>query len=135
MLAGTMLDLVGETGKGKGLQLAKEILESGRAWNKFKSICITQGDFKEPQYAKFKKEIRSTLIGTVVEIDNRRLAKIAKLAGAPKSAAAGIYFCAPIGTKVQQQQLLFTVYAENENELNYALEYIAATNNHIVKIE
>jgi len=135
MLAGTMLDLVGETGKGKGLEQAKQILESGRAWNKFQSICTTQGDFKQPQYASFKKEIRSMVSGTVVEIDNRRLAKIAKLAGAPKSPGAGIYFCAPLGTKVLPQQMLFTIYAENENELNYTLEFIAATTNHIVKIE
>jgi thymidine phosphorylase len=135
MLAGTMLDLVGETGKGKGLEQAKQILESGRAWNKFQRICTTQGDFKQPQYARFKKEIRSTVSGTVVEIDNRRLAKVAKLAGAPKSPGAGIYFCAPLGTKVLPQQLLFTIYAENENELNYAWEYIAATTYHVVKIE
>jgi thymidine phosphorylase len=135
MIAGAMLDMVSNSEKGKGAELAKQILESGRAWNKFKNICIAQGGFQEPEYAKFKKEIFSTIHGTVVEIDNRRLAKIAKLAGAPNSKAAGIYFCAPIGIKVEQQQLLYIVYAESENELKYALDYIATTANPIVKIE
>ena len=69
----------------------------------------------------------------ITEIDNRRLAKVAKLAGAPKSPSAGVYFSAPLGTKVVKGQTLFTVYAQAEGELKYALEYLALENN-IVKI-
>lgn len=38
--------------------------------------------------------------GTIVAIDNRRLALTAKLAGAPKAAAAGIAYHAPLGSVV-----------------------------------
>jgi thymidine phosphorylase len=56
------------------------------------------------------------------------LAKVAKLAGAPKTPSSGIYFSAPIGTKVTENQVLYTIYSEAEGELNYALEYINSSN-------
>lgn len=134
MLAGAMLELAKKCKKDEGIGMARQILESGRAFKKFKSICEAQGRYKEPKLAKYKKDIFSTETGTVKEIDNRRLAKVAKLAGAPKSAAAGIYFCTPIGSKIKKGELLYTIYAEDKIELNYALEYLNFPN-HIIKIE
>lgn len=134
LIAGTMLELSGKCTKGEGIDLAKKILESGKAYVKFHNICIAQGGFMEPQFAKYKMEIRSTQNGTVKEIDNRRLAKVAKLAGAPRSTSSGIYFSAPIGTRVVMQQLLYVIYSESEGELNYALDYIRSSSA-IIKIE
>lgn len=134
MIAGAMLELSEKSAKGDGYMLAKQILESGKAYQKFHSICMAQGGFMEPQFAKYKMDILSTKNGTVIEIDNRRLAKAAKLAGAPRSPSAGIYFCAPIGTKVQENQLLYTIYSEAEGELNYALAFINSSAD-IIKIE
>jgi thymidine phosphorylase len=127
LIAGAMLDLSEKSKKGEGAAMAKQILESGKAREKFYNICMAQGGFMEPQYAKYKMNVLSTEKGIVTEIDNRRLAKVAKLAGAPRSPSAGIYFCAPIGMKVVENQVLYTVYSEAEGELNYALEYIKST--------
>ena len=132
--AGAMLELRKKCKKDEGVKLATTILESGRAFEKFKSICVAQGGYNEPKYAKFKKDIFAMQSGVVKEIDNRKLAKVAKLAGAPKSPAAGILYHSPIGIKIKKGQLLFTVYAEDKNELNYALEYLRFPN-HIIKIE
>lgn len=134
MIAGAMLELSEKSAKGEGANLAKQILESGKAYQKFHRICMAQGGFMEPQFAKYKMDIVSTKNGTVTEIDNRRLAKVAKLAGAPRSAASGIYFCAPIGTKIKEKQLMYTIYSEAEGELNYALEFINSSAD-IIKIE
>lgn len=134
MIAGAMLELAEKSAKGEGANLAKQILESGKAYQKFHRICMAQGGFMEPQFAKYKMDIVSTKNGTVTEIDNRRLAKVAKLAGAPRSAASGIYFCAPIGTKIKEKQLMYTIYSEAEGELNYALEFINSSAD-IIKIE
>ena len=134
LIAGAMLELSEKSKKGEGVSMAKQILESGKAREKFHNICIAQGGFMEPKFAKYKMEILSTKNGTVKEIDNRRLAKIAKLAGAPRSPSAGIYFCAPLGTKVVMQQLLYVIYSEAEGELNYALEYIKSSSP-IIQIE
>lgn len=134
MIAGTMLELSERSAKGEGYELAKQILESGKAYQKFHSICLAQGGFMIPQFAKYKRDILATKSGTVKEIDNRCLAKVAKLAGAPKSPASGIYFCAPIGTKIQEKQLLYTIYSEAEGELNYAIEFINSSPD-IIQIE
>ena len=133
MIAGVLLELSGKVEKGKGSTEAKKILENGTAYAKFMAICIAQGGFTEPKFAAHKIEIKSEVAGIVTAIDNRKLAKIAKFAGAPNCPSAGIYFNAPIGTKVQKQQTLFTIYAESEGELQYTVDYLKSTN-HIVKI-
>jgi thymidine phosphorylase len=134
MIAGSLLEFAGSIRKGDGIMMAKQILESGRAYDKFINICKAQGGFREPELAKFKYEIRSDQSGKVIAIDNRKLAKVAKLAGAPNFPAAGIYFMAPVGTQVDIGQTLFTIYAGAEGELNYALDYLKSTN-HMIKIE
>ncbi len=133
MIAGVLLELSDTVEKGKGLLEATKILESGKAYEKFHQICLAQGGFKEPEFAKFKIEIRSEMAGEVISIDNRKLAKIAKLAGAPQSASAGIYFDSPIGTKIALDQILFTIYAESKGELQYALDYLKSVSP-IIKI-
>ena len=132
-IAGSLLELSGQIEKGKGFLEAKKILESTKAYDKFISICDAQGGFKEPVFAKFKTEIKSKITGTVISIDNRRLAKIAKLAGAPQSPSAGIYFVASLGTNVELGQTLYTIYSETEGELQYAVDYLESANS-IIKI-
>lgn len=124
MFAGALLELSGKIKKGKGLSEARHILESGKAYDKFEKICLAQGGFKEPTFAKYKTEIKSEIAGAVTTIDNRKLAKIAKLAGAPHYPSAGIYFNSPIATKVEKGQTLFTIYSESEGELQYAVDYL-----------
>lgn len=133
IIAGDLLELSGKVAKGDGEGMAKQILKSGKAWDKFYRICVMQGGFREPPVAMYKKEILSDSAGVITEINNRKLAKVAKLAGAPKSPSAGVYFSAPLGTKVVRGQTLLTVYAQAKGELEYVLEYLAS-GNHIVKI-
>lgn len=123
-IAGLMLETASVAEKGKGYAQAQEILESGTALAKFYSICHAQGGFKEPVTAPLRHDIPAQANGFITKIDNRKVAKIAKLAGAPTSPGAGILFKAPIGTKVQQGQPLLTIYAETQGELTYALEYL-----------
>ncbi|MEJ2004927.1 MAG: thymidine phosphorylase, partial [Cyclobacteriaceae bacterium] len=81
------------------------------------------GGFKEPVLASHKKDILCKRQGKVVAIDTRRLAKLAKLAGAPSDPAAGVLFQAFLGTEVQKGDILFTVFAQSPGELQYALNY------------
>lgn len=134
LIAGALLELSTKFPKGHGQRVAKEILESGRALTKFQRICIAQGGFIEPKPAKYQVEIKSEKRGTVMAIDNRRLAKIAKLAGAPYYPSAGIYFISPIGTQVEKGQTLFTIHSEAEGELNYTVDYLKSAD-HIIQIE
>lgn len=123
LIAGELLELSGKIVTGEGNDTARELLESGRAYQKFEAICRAQGRFEEPKTAKYQHEILSEMEGTVIAVDNRKLAKIAKLAGAPEDKAAGIDFLAPIGTEVKKGQVLYIIHSESQGELAYALEY------------
>ena len=59
-------------------------------------------------------------------IDNRRLARVAKLAGAPHDAAAGLELLVRPGDAVTRGQPLFTLHAGSTGELEYGLAYAAA---------
>lgn len=133
ILAGALLELAGKYQTGTGNQIARDILEAGKAWIKFHSICKSQGGFREPAYALYKHDVRADKAGAVIAIDNRKLARVAKLAGAPKSPAAGILYLAPLGRKINKGDVLFTVYSQATGELEYAIEYLK-TNDHIISI-
>jgi len=135
LLAGELLELSGKIEQGEGNNIAREILESGKAYDKFISICKAQGQFKEPLLAKYKYEVKAKAGGVIKTIDNRKLAKLAKLAGAPDNKASGIDFLSKIGTKVQKGDTLYVIYAEAEGELDYALEYLNIEEDKIITIK
>lgn len=125
-LAGHLLELSGRAPPGAGVRLATEALETGRAWEKFQAICEAQGGMRTPPRAEQLRPVVASFAGCVAAMDNRRLAKVAKLAGAPKSPAAGIDLHVRLGDIVEAGQPLFTVHAQSRGELDYALHYVAA---------
>lgn len=124
VLAGALLELSGKYNAGTGLTTARSILENGSAWVKFRSICESQGGYNDPSYASYRFDVLSKKNGTVQEIDNRKLARVAKLAGAPQSPSAGILFVSPIGKRITEGDILFSIYAETKGELDYAVSYM-----------
>jgi len=134
ILAAGVLELGQVALPGQGMAMARTALESGAAWRKFQAICEGQGGMREPPRAKYTELILATRSGRVSAIDNRRLARIAKLAGAPKAHAAGLYFHAPVGSRVEVGEALMTVHAESRGELAYALAY-AESQRFVVYIE
>ncbi len=123
-LAGHILELTGRAALGTGHELALDTLTSGRAWRKFEAICEAQGGMRHPPHAPLTYAVTAQRTGRVLSIDNRRLARVAKLAGAPKAAAAGLELHTPLGAQVQRGEPLFTVHAEAPGELVYALAYV-----------
>jgi thymidine phosphorylase len=123
LLAGELLELSDKVEFGLGNGVARDTLESGRAYAKFMAICKAQGGFTEPLQSKYRHEIKSRSAGVITKIDNRKIAKLAKLAGAPESKTAGIDFLSSIGTRVKQGQTLYIIHSESEGELSYAMDY------------
>ncbi len=123
LIAGGVLDLVPGATPGEGLQIARAVLDSGRALRKFQAICLAQGGFSEPVIAPHRRPVLATRTGTIRTIDNRRLARIAKLAGAPGSASAGVDCYRRLAERVQAGEPLFEVHAQSAGELGYALDY------------
>ena len=108
------------------MALAKATLESGRAWTKFQRICEAQGGMRAPRVAPYRRVIAATAAGLVTSLDNRRLAKVAKLAGAPEDNAAGLELHVRLGDSVDPRQPLYTIHSESPGELAYALNYARA---------
>jgi thymidine phosphorylase len=123
VLAAGVLEQGQKAAPGAGLELARTVLESGLAWKKFQAICEAQGGLRQPPKAAYNHVIAATHHGRVVAIDNRRVARVAKLAGAPKAQAAGILFHTSLGANVAAGQPLMTIHAESPGELAYARTY------------
>ena len=125
-LAGELLELAGRAQPGEGMRLAADVLSSGKAWSKFQAICEAQGGMRVPPVAGYRHPVLASVAGRITCMDNRRLAKAAKLAGAPQAPAAGIDMHTRLMDCVEARQPLFTVHAQSRGELDYALHYIAA---------
>ena len=125
-LAGEVLDLVPGAIPGQGRERAQVLLDSGEAWRKFHAICEAPGGFSEPGRAAFREPLLAGRGGVVRRIDNRRLAKVAKLAGAPGAAVAGLDCRRRIGDRVDAGDVLLEVHARSRGELEYALDYARA---------
>lgn len=133
MLAGKLLELGNKAPPEQGEILATNLLRNGTALKKFLAICEAQGGFREPTTAKYIYNIVAPHKGIVTSIDNRNLATVAKLAGAPHDPAAGIEFLIKLGANVNKGQVLYRIHAEYKGELDYALNYARSVPN-IIKI-
>jgi len=123
-LAEQVLIFSGHSKSYEGNKMAEEILSSGKALDKFMAICKAQGGFKEPKLAEYLFQVRAESSGSVVEIDNRRIAKVAKLAGAPKHSSAGVLLSVGLNALIKKNDILYTIYSEHQGELNYVLDYV-----------
>jgi thymidine phosphorylase len=124
MLAGTLLEMAGRAADGTGLGLAARTLDSGLALDKFIAICEAQGGMRVPPQAPFRETVTAQNEGRIGAIDNRRLARAAKLAGAPRDPTAGAVIHVRLGDSVARGQPLFTLHAQSSGELAYALAYV-----------
>jgi thymidine phosphorylase len=125
-LAGALLELGGSAAAGLGKILAERTIDDGRAWRKFQRICEAQGGMREPPVAARRRPVLAARRGRLSAIDNRKVAKLAKLAGAPDAKAAGVEMHVKVGEPVESGEPLCTVHAQSPGELQYALDYASA---------
>ena len=124
-LAGALIELSGSAADGP--KTAADVLRDGRAWRKFQAICEAQGGMRVPPQSGHRYPVTAPHRGRVAAIDNRKIARVAKLAGAPDRKSAGVEMHCGIGCRVETGQPLYTVHAEAPGELDYALGYVSAT--------
>jgi thymidine phosphorylase len=134
LLAGEILEFSSEVVSGTGVKIATQILDSGKAWKKFQAICEAQGGMKEMPKSQYTNSIIANKTGLIKEIDNRHIAKVAKLTGAPEYKVGGVDLHVRLGDKVNKGDKLFTIHADSQGMLDYVLDYLKAFN-HIIKIE
>jgi thymidine phosphorylase len=132
--AGAVLELTGYASPESGQGIAQRVLDDGSALRKFEAICAAQGGLREPPRGAFRRDFAAPRGGRVSLFDNRRLARAAKLAGAPGAKAAGVDCLVRLQERVEAGQPLYTIHAETPGELAYAGEY-ALAHPEIIRIE
>jgi len=123
-LAGALLELGGAAVTGAGKDMASKVLSSGKAWAKFQAICDAQGGMRKPPVSRHRHLVVAPRSGTVCQVDNRLLARAAKLCGAPDAKAAGLELHVALDQSVEDGQPLFTMHADAPGELAYARHFI-----------
>lgn len=123
MLAGRVLDFDPALKGGRGFARALELLASGAALAAMKRLIAAQG----AQTEEFKpgahiQEICAPRDGRVVAIDCHRIARIARLAGAPMDKGAGIDLLCKTGTEVRKGQSIYRIHAQSATGLGFACE-------------
>jgi len=126
-MAGIILEMGGKARPGEGARLAQKILESGKALEKMKEIIECQGG--NPEIAstdiepgKYEETIKVDRDGRIRYADVKKIAKVARIAGAPENKRAGLYLYVEKGDKVKKGQPLLTVYSETSSKLSAAME-------------
>ena len=133
-LASEIIQMVLFKDEKTAASLAKDMIVSGRALQKLIAICETQGGYKEPKTSAFQKIIEASHSGIVSEINNREIARVAKLAGAPLAQEAGIELFIQLYQKVEKGEPLFSIHANSPGELEYAYAYYQNNGADIFKI-
>ncbi|MGC9191653.1 MAG: AMP phosphorylase [Conexivisphaera sp.] len=130
-VAGLLLEDAGVAPPGRGYEVAKEILYSGRAYSKFREILEAQGGNpnvrpEEVPVGDKVHVIEAPADGFVTYVDNDAIAETARAAGAPRDRGAGVVLRAKVGHVVRKGEALMEIYAERSTKLQEALSIVAA---------
>lgn len=135
-LSAKLLELSGKSKKGKGIEYAKRILNSGQALIKFKEIIKAQGgSLKNLQKPKFDYHIISERNKKIKHIDNKMINKLARITGCPEDKAAGIYLHKKKNDLIKKGEKMFTLYALSNEKLNYAKEFYKKNQEKIIEFK
>lgn len=120
-LAGRILEFDPDVRGGEGFNIARDILDSGRALAKFEAIIQAQGA-RRPRWepGRLVFEVPAPVSGVVTGIDNFQLARIARLAGAPMDKGAGVDLLKKLGEEVERGEPLYRVHAEFPADFRFA---------------
>ena len=132
-MAGVLLSMTGKYSKWQGALKAKEILESGKALAKMNEIIRMQGKQKRPSLGEYRYLLKSGKAGIIKEIDNEIIAKIARVAGAPRDKGSGLFLNKKVHQKVKRGEPLYTIYAESKFKLDLSLEIMRKNNGYLIK--
>ncbi|MGQ4873094.1 MAG: AMP phosphorylase [Promethearchaeia archaeon] len=136
-LAGILLEMGGKAEKGRGQDLAKEILKSGKAYEKMRRIIEAQGGDPniKPEDIKlgpYIKEFYATKSGHITGVNNAIINQIAKAAGCPSSKSSGVEIFKKQGAKVEEGELILRIYSNSQSKLKKAEKIYNSTGGPII---
>jgi thymidine phosphorylase len=120
-LAGRVIEFDPDVRGGDGFDIARDILDSGRALAKMQCIIEAQGRRdRELQPGSLVREVTADRSGTVIAIDNFQMARIARMAGAPMDKGAGVDLLRKLGEPVKKGEPLYRVHASFPADFRFA---------------
>ncbi|MBL7555012.1 MAG: thymidine phosphorylase [Bdellovibrionaceae bacterium] len=140
VLAAEMMFLTGKyKNRQKSYAHAKEILDSGRAWEKFKELCVLHtGNIEKLPMPTHSQTIKATKKGYIHSFDVERIGLAAiKIRAGRKvkedviEGTAGIEFHCKIGDVVNKGDSVYTIHGDNPDLFKHALPDLNAS--YIVK--
>lgn len=126
-IAGIALEMAGKAPRGSGVAAAQDLLTKGKALEKFRKMIEIQGGdptVKSSDIAPGEHQfvVNSPASGYVIEMNNRSLISLARIAGAPHDRGAGVLLHAKKGNLVKVGEPLFTIFADRNWRLQNAIE-------------
>ena len=132
-LAGRVLEFDPDIRGGDGFDIARDILDSGRALAKMQDIIEAQGRQGERYTpAPLVYEVKATVAGVVTFIDNYRMARIARLAGAPMDKGSGVDLLKKLGDPVVEGEPLYRLHARFPADFRFAKALVKTGNGYRV---
>ncbi|WP_423194728.1 phosphonate metabolism protein/1,5-bisphosphokinase (PRPP-forming) PhnN [Cupriavidus sp. H18C2] len=106
----------------QGLEIATRLLASGEAKAAFDQIAAAQGRHAAPVLpSALIHEIRAARAGRVASIEGVQVSGVARAAGAPRNAGAGLDLLCTIGAHVEVDQALYRIHAASPEALAAAV--------------
>jgi thymidine phosphorylase len=122
LLAGRILEFDPGLRGGKGSQRALELLETGAAARQFDRIIAAQGPVPSIAPGSMVTDVTAPNSGVVTGIDCYRIARIARMAGAPTDKGAGVDLYKKVGSPVEAGEPLYRIHAEHATDFRFATE-------------
>lgn len=132
-MAGLLLEMGGKAVRGLGYRKAKKILRKGLALEQMNKIIEAQGKKRLPSNAKLIHKVKSGKEGKVMHIDNKMVARLARMAGAPIDPAGGVHLKKKLGQKVKRNEVLYEIHSNNEDRLSFTKQFAKKNSGYTVK--
>jgi thymidine phosphorylase len=126
LLAGRILEFDPALRGGKGSQRALELLESGAAARQMDRIIAAQGPSPHASAGTMVEDVLAPHSGVITGIDCYRIARIARMAGAPTDKGAGVDLFKKVGSPVEAGEPLYRIHAEHATDFRFATEMAGA---------
>jgi thymidine phosphorylase len=124
-LGARLLEMTGTVPSPGGYRAAQQALDSGAAATALHQIITAQGARELPAEASYRAIVAAPADGRIREIDCWEIARVAKRAGAPANAAAGVRLLRTVSQVVTRGEPLFEIHAQSEAQLAFAQAYAA----------
>lgn len=132
-IAGLLLEADPALRGGSGYARAAQLLASGEALRAMERIIDAQGRATStPPLGELTYDILAGKSGIVTAIDCFRLARIARLAGAPMDKGAGIDLFKKIGDEVRESEPLYRIHACFESDYGFTVKFALQENGYTV---